>query len=110
PSLTPRRFSPMRSISRIAFGLLMVPVGATVIAAAHPDVEPPKFVVIVNAENPIDGIDRDDLAKVFLKRSVTWPGGKHVEPLDLPIDDPIRAVFSNRVLHKSLVAVRAYWE
>jgi hypothetical protein len=79
-------------------------------APARLETEPAQFVVIVNAANPVDTIGRDELAKLFLKRSVTWPGGKHVEPLDLPIDDPIRALFSKRVLHKTLVAVRAFWE
>jgi hypothetical protein len=98
-----------------AFGIAPVfligaPSGSAARARARPEPAPAQFVVIVNAANPADTVGRDDLAKFFLKRSVTWPSGKHVEPLDLPIDDPIRALFAKRVLHKTLVAVRAFWE
>ncbi len=69
-----------------------------------------EFVVIVNESNPMTDIGRDDLSKIFLKRSTSWPSGKTIVPVDLPIEDASRDAFSRAVLHKTINAVRAYWQ
>ena len=69
-----------------------------------------EFIVVVNATNPMTDIDRDKLSKIFLKRATTWPSGKVIQPVDLPIEDESRGAFSRLVLHKSITAVRAYWQ
>ena len=79
-------------------------------ASGRRELAPNEFVVIVNESNPITEIDRDDLSKIFLKRSTNWPSGKTIIPMDLPIDDTSRGAFSHAVLHKSINAVRAYWQ
>jgi len=69
-----------------------------------------EFFVVVNAANPMTEIDRDGLSKIFLKRSTMWSSGKAIQPVDLPIDAASRGAFSKAVLHKSVTAVRAYWQ
>ena len=70
----------------------------------------PAFVVVVNASNPIDGIDRDGLSRIFLKRVANWPDGRSAGPIDLPSSDPVRTEFSRAIHRKSVDAVRAYWQ
>lgn len=69
-----------------------------------------EFVVVVNDSNPMLEIDRDGLSRIFLKRSTSWPSGRSIQPVDLPIEDGSRNAFSRVVLHKSINAVRAYWQ
>lgn len=75
-----------------------------------PAVPAQSFVVIVNASNPVDTIERDHLSQIFLKRVYAWPTGSAAQPIDLPMDAPSRETFSRSVLRKSLSAVRAYWQ
>jgi ABC-type phosphate transport system substrate-binding protein len=68
------------------------------------------FVVVVNAANPLEEIDREALSNLFLKRAIKWPSGNLAEPFDLGLRDPSREAFSRQVLHKSVPAVRSYWQ
>ena len=70
----------------------------------------PLFVVVVNAENPITSIDRDDLSRIFFKRDAKWPDGMLVDPVDLIESQPSRAAFSKSVHRKPVGAVRAFWQ
>jgi ABC-type phosphate transport system substrate-binding protein len=77
--------------------------------AAAQTVRSDAFVVVVNAGNPIDAIDRETLSGVFLKRVAKWPSGAGVEPIDLSLRAPAREAFSRLILRKSISAVRTYW-
>jgi ABC-type phosphate transport system substrate-binding protein len=68
------------------------------------------FVVIVHADNPVRAIARDDLSKIFLKRTVKWPDGKVVEPVDLVPAAASRNAFTAGVHRKSVAAIRAFWQ
>ena len=69
-----------------------------------------EFVVIVHQENPARTMERDDLSRIFLKRTVKWPHGVPVEPVDLPPTAKARAAFTRMVHGKSVNAVRAFWQ
>jgi ABC-type phosphate transport system substrate-binding protein len=66
--------------------------------------------VVVNAGNPAAEIDRETLSNVFLKRAAKWPAGGRVDPVDLPLKATAREAFTRDILHKSVSAVRTYWQ
>jgi len=80
-------------------------------AAASPRVAPPPgFQVIVNAANPVTTLPTGEVAKLFLKKTVAWPGGMVVQPVDLREDSDVRREFSKDVLGKDVSTVKGYWQ
>lgn len=69
-----------------------------------------EFTVIVNASNPVSSLPRDDVAKLFLKKTVMWQSGKAVSPVELPATAKAREEFARVVLNKSIAQVKSYWQ
>ena len=68
------------------------------------------YRVIVNAANAVESMPRGDVAKLFLKKTVAWPGGEPVVPVDRAEDADVRRAFSKGVLGKDVGAVKGYWQ
>jgi len=103
-----------RRTLRIATMLLALPALAPVAPggaqpghARHPLAA---FVVVVHADNPTPSLTREQVARLFLRKSARWPGGQPALPVDLPQDAPVRAAFTRSVLERSVSSVRAYWQ
>ena len=69
-----------------------------------------EFTVIVNAANPLASMPRDDVAKLFLKKTVSWQSGQAASPVELPAAAKAREAFARTVLNKSIPQVRSYWQ
>lgn len=69
-----------------------------------------EFTVIVNASNPVSSLPRDEVAKLFLKKTVSWESGKMVAPVELPAAAKAREAFARTVLNKSISQVKSYWQ
>ena len=69
-----------------------------------------EFTVIVNAANPLASMPRDDVAKLFLKKTVAWQSGQAASPVELPTAAKAREAFARTVLNKSIPQVRSYWQ
>lgn len=69
-----------------------------------------EFTVIVNAANPIASMPRDDVAKLFLKKTVSWQSGAAASPVELPAAAKAREAFARAVLNKSIAQVKSYWQ
>ena len=69
-----------------------------------------EFTVIVNASNPVSSLPRDEVAKLFLKKTVSWGSGKMVTPVELPPAAKAREAFVRVVLNKSPAQVKSYWQ
>lgn len=69
-----------------------------------------EFTVIVNASNPVSSMPRDDVAKLFLKKTVSWQSGRTVAPVELPPAAKTREAFAREVLNKSIAQVKSYWQ
>jgi ABC-type phosphate transport system substrate-binding protein len=67
------------------------------------------FVVIVNASNGVKELSQDALARMFLRKTRSWPSGQAAVPVDHSLVSPLRSTFSRRVLGMSLGEVRDYW-
>ncbi len=100
---TPTRRSFVGFVAACAFGAVFERARR---AWAGPD----EFRVIVSMHNPITSAPRDFVADVFLKRQSRWDDGEPVRPTDLRPESPVRRSFSERVLKRSVAAVRNYWQ
>ena len=90
-------------LSLLAAGLL---VGATA-----PEPAPAQeFAVIVNAANPVSSLPKEEVAKLFLKKSVSWQSGATVAAVELPMTAKTREAFARDVLGKTLAQVKSYWQ
>ena len=68
------------------------------------------FAVIVNAANPVSTLSKDEVAKLFLKKTVAWQSGQSASPVELPATAKVREAFAREVLNKSVAQVRSYWQ
>ncbi|MEO8905046.1 MAG: hypothetical protein ABI488_21535 [Polyangiaceae bacterium] len=89
------------------FGLLACLLLARGTARAEPV---PEFRVIVHPENPASELSREFLADAFLKRTTRWSNGEALRPVDQRSTSVVRHKFSDSVLHRSVAAVKNYWQ
>jgi ABC-type phosphate transport system substrate-binding protein len=85
----------------------LIPFGAGRLAA-----QSGKYVVVVNPRNPAVSVSTSDLSRMYLGKVQGWKMNGRVEPLvplDQRPDSPLRAVFTERVLHRSVQETLAYW-
>jgi ABC-type phosphate transport system substrate-binding protein len=67
------------------------------------------FKVVVNSRCAQASISREELSRLFLKKTAQWVCGDSVLAVDQADDSEVRARFTGDVHHKSLKAVKAYW-
>lgn len=68
------------------------------------------FQLVVHPASRSAVLTRDFVAQAFLKRVTRWPDGGTIHPVDLRPDSATRRAFSERVLARSVSAVRSYWQ
>jgi ABC-type phosphate transport system substrate-binding protein len=68
------------------------------------------FKIVVNKNNPVTKMTRDEVSKIFLKKNPKWPDGEKMMPVDLVSINPLREIFSQRVHQKSVSAIKIYWQ
>ena len=68
------------------------------------------FAVIVNKSNSVESLTKDEVSKMFLKKTLQWQDGQDVMPVDLPATSATRKVFSETLLGKTAAAVKSYWQ
>ena len=88
--------------------LILTVVGAT----AGPGAAAPQtgYAVVVNPANSTASLSRADVARLFLKKLTSWPGGAPVAPVDQARTAPVRQAFSIDVHEKDADAVAAHWQ
>jgi ABC-type phosphate transport system substrate-binding protein len=67
-------------------------------------------VVVVNTANPTRAIQRDRLARIFLREVETWDDGREILPVDQIDKSPAHAAFARDVLGRSVIALKRYWQ
>lgn len=68
---------------------------------------PPDFLVVVNAANPVKSLTGEELSRLFLKKVTTWADGQTVLPVDQSEDSSVRVAFTRDVLRRKVAAVKA---
>jgi ABC-type phosphate transport system substrate-binding protein len=85
-------------------------LGAVVPSAAA--AQNSRYVVIVNPRNPIQRLSNNDVSRIFLGKLQAWDIKGQIEPVapvDQKADSPVRAVFSQHVLRKTVSEADSYW-
>jgi hypothetical protein len=90
-----------------ALGLLLLGQSRSARAAGQ---EAPAFRVIVHPTRPERGAPRSFVADAFLKKVTRWADGEVLRPVDLRPQAAARLRFTERVLKRSIGAVRSYWQ
>ena len=67
-----------------------------------------EIAVIVNPANP-DTITKDDIAKIYMAKTKTFPGGKTAIPIDRTEGSAVRVEFVSKVIDKDEAQLKSYW-
>lgn len=67
------------------------------------------IVVVVNASNPVDSLDKSDVARLFLGRAKNFPDGGSATVVTSDEGNATRTAFEKSVLGKSESQMKAYW-
>jgi ABC-type phosphate transport system substrate-binding protein len=71
-----------------------------------------RYVVIVNPRNPASALSATELSRIYLGQLQAWKINGKIEPVnavDQKPDSPVRALFTERVLHRSVSEIASYW-
>jgi len=68
------------------------------------------FKIVVNKNNPVTKMTRDEVSNIFLKKNPKWQNSEKMMPVDLVSTNPLREIFSQRVHQKSVSAIKIYWQ
>lgn len=68
-----------------------------------------KYKVIANPSVAQASLSRDELSRVFLKKTTRWPGGQEIRPVEPRAGAAVRDAFVSDVHQLSAGALRSYW-
>jgi ABC-type phosphate transport system substrate-binding protein len=73
-----------------------------------------EFKIVASPGSPPAAMKRQDVARLFLKKTTRWPDGQPVVPVDQSSHTAVRAAFTRSVLKVEglgqLSAVQSYWQ
>ena len=70
----------------------------------------PAFRILIHPDNPLSSVSQEFVTDVFLKRVTRWHDGEQAHPVDQRGDAEVRKSFAERVLRRSVSAVKRYWQ
>jgi len=68
------------------------------------------FRLVVNEANPVTTLKREDLGRIFLKKTTKWEHGMTIQPVDQASGARVRARFSEEMHGRSASAIVSYWQ
>lgn len=68
-----------------------------------------EVVVVMGAKSGVDRMTQDQVVHVFMGRYRKLDSGLMAVPLDLPVDNELRAEFYRKLVDKNLSEINAYW-
>lgn len=68
-----------------------------------------ELVVVANPDAPVRSFSKEDVARIYLKKTKTFPNGEEVVPLSQPDFPEKDAEFFMAITGKSRVQLSAYW-
>ena len=66
--------------------------------------------IIVNTSNEVTSISKEQLSRLFLKKTTKWDNGTKVSPVDFGANSEVRGKFTKSIHGKSVSAIKAYWQ
>ena len=92
----------MKNLNKaIIAGVLALHVGVTTAAA--------DVVVIVNRDNPITTLSKEDAKRIYLGKDKSFPNGEKVRAADQAEGNAARDKFYAAVVEKTDAQIKAYW-
>jgi ABC-type phosphate transport system substrate-binding protein len=88
--------------------LLALAALAACLAAAPAPAAADEFKVVAHPDNPAGELGREVVSRLFLKKTLRWPDGVAVQPVE-PATARLRAAFAGQIHRKSANAVKSYW-
>jgi len=74
-----------------------------------PDIVHGEEIAVISRYLPSETVTEKTIAKIFLKRKVLWGDIKKIIPVNLSPQNPLRILFSQKVLKKSHRELVEYW-
>lgn len=69
------------------------------------------YQVVINASNVTAAVERQQVARMFLKKTKSWPDSDlRVEPIDQGESSPTREAFTEAVHRKRVSSITSYWQ
>jgi hypothetical protein len=96
-----------RSIFRWLF--VLVPALVVGFAVAPTSAAESDFIVVVQAANPVNKLNRQDVSRLFLRKTQSFPNGLAADPVDQTGDSPVREAFTTAVHGRAVAAVLSFW-
>ena len=93
---------------RLAPILLILSALAGVVGHSVRAAEPP-IVVIIHSDGVSRGLSEQTLARIFLRKQSFWQDSVRIQPVNLPVSNPLRRVFSRSVLGALPEDLEDYW-
>ncbi len=90
--------------------LIIIGIFVAILAAVPVQAQQQDIKIIAHASLSINSISKADLARIFFKRSDTWPSGENAKPIDQHHKSEIRKTFSSEVLGRSVQEMDSYWQ
>lgn len=73
------------------------------------DAQSASFRVVVNGENPVESMTRQEVSQLFLKQVTRWKGGGKVEPIDQAKSSQVRKDFTAIIHGEDVEGIESYW-
>ena len=99
----------MRNTKSKIIAIALLSVAATLSAPAV-SVAGSGFKIIVNSSNAATSLGKNDLSRMFMKKTAAWSDGRPILPVDLGGSDPVRKGFSKAIHGRSASAVKNNWQ
>ena len=77
--------------------------------AAGVSAQEAEYVVIVNAQNPVSQLKREQASSLFMSRTAKWAHGPSGAAVDQSMTSKVRQAFSREVLGQPAEGVQNYW-
>ena len=68
------------------------------------------YRIVVNGRNGVERMSRDELSRLFLKKTTSWSNGQTVAIVDRAEASDVRQKFTADVHQRQVRAVKRYWQ
>ena len=92
------------------FKLLIAGLAAVASLAAPVHAADPRYWIVIHPDNPHETLSRDQVSRLFLKKTTKWPDGTAATPIDLVLKVAAREEFSRDIHRRSADAIKKYWQ
>jgi hypothetical protein len=77
--------------------------------AGAPENVPGKVVVVTNQDNNVQMLDKKGLINLFMGKYSAFPNGEQATPIDIELDEKLKAQFYQALVGLPLARINAYW-